>query len=89
MDTNRADDPRNMGQHIAQQIPGVDPVLFMLRQAGEQMPGMMQKVMQLLGMGGQQGSPFQGGQKYGIGDQLPRSPGVGPDGRPIIIPGSR
>lgn len=87
MDTNRADDPRNMGQHVAQQIPGV-PLLMMLRQAGEQMPGMMDKVMQLLGMGPQR-SPFQGGQQYGINDTLPRSPGVGPDGRPIIIPGSR
>jgi len=42
-------DPRNTGENIAQGIPGVN-ILQLIRQFGEQLPGLGQRAMELLGI---------------------------------------
>lgn len=75
------ENPQNAGPEIARQLPGVG-ILMMLRQMGQQMPGSIEQVMQLLGAG----RPGAGGPQYRPDQALPRHGGIGPDGQPIIIP---
>lgn len=50
--------PLNMGQQIAQGIPGVN-ILTMLRNMGEQAPNVLNQAMELLGLRKPQAMPVQ------------------------------
>ena len=73
-----ADDPKNMGESIAQGLPGVG-ILMMLRKMSEGgMPSGLERAMEMLGLRQPAAPP--------LNQPLPRHGGMDAQGNPIIIP---
>ena len=76
-----ADDPKNMGEGIAQGLPGVG-ILMMLRKMSEGGVGNgIERAMEMLGLRQQQQQPAPP-----LNQPLPRHGGMDAQGNPIIIP---